>query len=127
MPSARLRESFSDDCIRDVDAIPGYQEIHAMYGCYGNVGSVGSSLPGEPVGSQDGRRQHPDLGCDVEQGEMLNRVQPFARGIRITRPCFIDHELRDVNLEGVPSLLPHSLVICWWPAMTKSRLGREVR
>jgi hypothetical protein len=28
-------------CIRDVDAIPGYQEIHAMYGCYGNVRSVG--------------------------------------------------------------------------------------
>jgi hypothetical protein len=39
--------------IRNVHAIPGYQEIHSVHGCDGDVRSVGRSLPRDFAGDQN--------------------------------------------------------------------------
>jgi hypothetical protein len=45
-----------DRRIRNVRAIPGYQEIHSVHGCDGDVRSVGSRFPGDYARGQDTRR-----------------------------------------------------------------------
>ena len=56
-------ERLCDRCIRDVHAVPGYQEIHAVHGCYGNMRGVSRS-------HATSRRDQPDE----------NRPEKYLRG-----------------------------------------------
>jgi len=42
--------------IRNVDAIPGYQKIHSVHRCDGDVGCVSSSLARDFAGGQNAGR-----------------------------------------------------------------------
>ena len=53
MLTADQRKGFRNRRVRNMYAIPSYQEIHSMYGCDGDVRGVGSGLTGDFAGCQN--------------------------------------------------------------------------
>ena len=58
-------------CIRNVRAIPGYQEIHSVHGCDGDVRSVGSCLARDFAGAENTGRPVCNLRRDIQQWKIL--------------------------------------------------------
>ena len=58
------------------------------------------------AGSQDRRREMPDFGRDIEHCKVPDDQHPFPRCARVSGAVLINDQLRDVNLERAPSLLP---------------------
>ena len=67
---------------------------------------VGRGFPGEDAGCQDRRREMPDFGRDIEHGKVPDDQHPFPRCVRVSGAGLINDQLRNVNLERAPSLLP---------------------
>ena len=77
-----------------------------MHSRNGDMRCVGRGFPGEDSGSQDRRREMPDFGRDIEHGKVPDDQHPFPRCVRVSGAGLINDQLRDVNLERAPSLLP---------------------
>ena len=67
---------------------------------------VRRGFPREDAGSQNRRREMPDFGRDIEQGKVPDDQHSLPRCVRVSGAGLINDQLRDVNLERVPSLLP---------------------
>jgi hypothetical protein len=75
------------------NAIPGYQEIHGVHGCDGNMGSVGSSLARDLAGGQNASSQFRHLRHDIQQGKILEHLEAFTRRDGVSCTCFVNDEL----------------------------------
>src|ERR1019366_2038298 len=106
MLSANRCKCLGDRCIRNVRAIPGYQEIHSVQGCDGNVRSIGSCLARDYAGTENTGREFRNLRGDIQQWKILQHLQSLACCDRVSRTYFVNDKLRDVKLESTPTLLP---------------------
>ena len=71
-----------------------------------DMSRIGDGFPGEDAGSQNRRREMPRFRCDIEHGEVPDDQYPFSRCVRVSGTGLINDQLRNVNLERAPSLLP---------------------
>jgi hypothetical protein len=65
-------------------------------------------------------------GVMSNSGRDCNTFNRSRAAFGVSCTSFVEDKLRDVDLEIMPTLSHQSRVICWWPAMIKSRLGLEV-
>src|SRR5208337_3824224 len=77
-----------------------------MHSRNGDMRRVGRGFPREDAGSQDRRREVPDSGRDIEHGKVPDDQQSFPRCARVPGAGLINDQLRNVNLERTPPLLP---------------------
>ena len=77
-----------------------------MHSRNGDMRCVGRGFPGEDAGSQDLRREMPDFRRDIEHGKVPDDQHSLPRCVRVSCAGLINDQLRDVNFERVPSLLP---------------------
>lgn len=92
--------------VRDVGAVPGEQEVHAMDGGESDVGGIRRRFGRKGERGNESRRQIAGLIGDVEQGKVMESRQPFASGLYVAGAGFIQNELGDVDVEVVTPGLP---------------------
>ncbi len=98
-----------------------------MHRCNSDVSSIRRGLAWDFAGSQNARRQLNDLGSDVQQGNIAQRLQSMARCRWVPGANFINDELRQVKPEFIPPRsppFPCDLLMAGYDQIT---VGREVR
>ena len=92
--------------VGDVRAVPSEQEVHPVDGGNGDVRGVGGRLGRQGQRAHEGRGEVPNFVSQVEQGEILQGQQAFARGVGIAGCGFVEDELGNENIEVFAARLP---------------------
>ncbi len=112
--------------VGNVCTVPRDETVHTVRRSERDMKRVGRRLGGEGGLVHERPAQSNRIRRELEQRHVAQRFEALRRRNSVTRGGLIQNELRDVQLEGAARCPPLS-VVAWFPARTRSRLGRAIR